>query len=104
MEPTEELELMTTERHYWVEKVEALERLEKNKDFQSLILEGYFKDKAINGVSMLANDYVKANGQRHDIMEMLVAVSQLQDYFKMVKNLGYSAKDDMEEEITSTKK
>ena len=98
MEPTE-VELETTENQYWIDKCAALERLEKNPDFQSLILEGYFKDRSINGVSMLADDGVKRQGQRPDVMEMLVAVSQLMDYFRTVKNLGSLAIDE-EEDLT----
>lgn len=99
MEPTEkEVELELTENQYWIDKCEALARLEKNPDFNSVILDGYFKDRSINGVSMLANEYVKKQGQRPDVMEMLVAVSQLMDYFKTIKNLGAVPVDSDEEE------
>lgn len=94
---TNQEEVLNVESQYWVDKADALRRLIKNPDFQSVILEGYFKDKAINGVSMLANDGVKRRGERGDIMEMLVAVSQLQDYFKVIMNLGSLAEDDMED-------
>lgn len=97
MEPTENVELEVTENQYWVDKAEALARLRKNRDFQSLILDGYFKDKAINGVSMLAKDYIKDNGKRGDVMESLVAISHLEDYFSYVNALGSVAKADMEE-------
>lgn len=96
MEPTE---LETVESQYWVDQAEALARLEKNKDFQMVVLNGYFKDKAINGVSMLAEPYVKTQGQRGDIMEDMVAISNLQYHFKMIKNLGAIAQDDMDEEL-----
>lgn len=98
MEPTENVELEMTENQYWIDKCEALKRLERNPDFQSVILEGYFHDKSINGVSMLANDNVKRQGQRGDVMEMLVAVSQLMDYFRVIKNLGAIAEDDIQDE------
>ena len=84
------------EYNYYVGMRQALERLENNPDFQKVILEGYFKDKAVNGVSMLASGYIKKNGLRADIMESLVAISQLQDYFITVKQLG--AEDDSEDE------
>ena len=45
---------------------------------------------------MLASGYIKKNGLRADIMESLVAISQLQDYFITVKQLG--AEDDSEDE------
>ena len=79
-----ELELTADELkeyNYYVGMRQALERLENNPDFQKVILDGYFKDKAVNGVSMLASGYIKKNGLRADIMESLVAISQLQDYF-----------------------
>lgn len=81
-------DLVTVENEYWVNLHNALERLEQNEDFQSVIKEGYFKDKAVNGVSLLATDYVKQSGSRGDIMEQLVAISQLEDYFAMIHNLG----------------
>ena len=94
-----ELELTADEikeYNYYVGMRQALERLENNPDFQKVILDGYFKDKAVNGVSMLASGYIKKNGLRADIMESLVAISQLQDYFITVKQLG--AEDDSEDE------
>ena len=95
----DELELTADELkeyNYYVGMRQALERLENNPDFQKVILDGYFKDKAVNGVSMLASGYIKKNGLRADIMESLVAISQLQDYFITVKQLG--AEDDSEDE------
>jgi hypothetical protein len=92
-----EKELLEVENQYWVSLHEALERLEKNEDFKAVVLDGYFKDKAINGVSLLANDYVKSNGLRSDVMEQLVAVSALQDYFKVIHNLGSTPQEDDEE-------
>ena len=94
-----ELELTAEELkeyNYYVGMRQALERLENNPDFQKVILEGYFKDKAVNGVSMLASGYIKKNGLRADVMESLVAISQLQDYFITVKQLG--TEDDSEDE------
>ena len=88
---TADLELTAEElREYnhYVGLKQALERLEQNPDFQKLILEDYFKNKPINGVSLLATDYIKKNGLRGEIMEDLVAVSKLQDYFLNIKRLG----------------
>ena len=98
MTTQEEVELEMVETQQWVSRYEALQRLEKNPDFINVISEGYIRDRALNGVSMLANEGVKRQNQRGDVMEMLVAVSALQDYFKMLKNLGAIAKEDMDEE------
>ncbi len=99
MEPTE---LETVENQYWVDMHQALKRLESNKDFKMVVLDGYFKDRAINGVSMLAEPSIKQQGQRADIMEDMVAISNLQYYFKMVKNLGAIAEDDIIEEAMNS--
>ena len=96
-----ELELTAEELkeyNYWVGMKQALERLENNPDFQKVILDGYFKDKAINGVSMLASGYIKKNGLRPDVMESLIAISQLQDFFITVKQLGTEPEEDDENE------
>ena len=89
------------EYNYYVGMRQALERLEANPDFVKVIMDGYFKDKAINGVSLLASNYIKKNGLRPDVMESLVAISQLQDYFITVKQLGAELpEEDYEDEST----
>ena len=94
---TNQDEVLNVESQYWVDKADALKRLMGNADFKSVILDGYFKDKVINSVGLLANEGIKRAGQRPDLMEELVAVSQLQYYFKMILNLGSLAEDDMED-------
>ena len=53
-----------------IQMVEALERLEKNRDFQKVILEGYMKDEVLRANSLLANHTIKAQGKRPDIIEI----------------------------------
>jgi hypothetical protein len=99
MAPTElvekansEDELIAIENQYWVDMANALNRLESGNpqpdDFKKIVTDGYFKDKAINGVSMLGTEHVRRSGVRGDIMEQLVAISHLQDYFMTIKSLG----------------
>ena len=77
----------------------ALERLKKNPDFQLVILKGYFVDKAVDGVSLLANDQIVARGNRSAVMEDLIAISSLQDHFMVIENLGAPMSvDDYDEE------
>lgn len=85
---------MLEEYNYYVGQKQALDRLETNPDFKKVILEGYFRDKAVNGVSLLATDYVRKNGLRAEIMENLVAISNLQDYFLTIKRMGTEPEDD----------
>jgi hypothetical protein len=105
MAPTElvekansEEELMAIENQYWVDMAKALDRLETGNphpdDFKKIISDGYFKDKAVNGVSMLGTEHVRRAGVRPDIMEQLVAISHLQDYFMTIKALGTAPEED----------
>lgn len=86
------------EYNYYVGMKQALDRLEQNPDFKKVILDGYFKDKAVNGVSLLATNYIKKNGLRTDVMESLIAISQLQDYFISIKQLGAEISEEEDEE------
>jgi hypothetical protein len=94
----EEMKLFEEENTYWTELANALEELEKNTYFKKLILEGYFKDFAINQTSMLATDYVRKSGSRPEIMERLVAISNLQDWFNTIKQLTTSFAEEQDEE------
>lgn len=85
---------------YWRDLKEALEQLEQDEKFQKVILQGYFKDKAVNGVSLLANPSIKAQGKRADIMEALVAISHLEDYFLTIKAMGEEPEEDVEDTLT----
>lgn len=90
--------LIEIENKEWVDKYKALVRLYDNPDFQLLILDGYFQDKAVNSVSMLANHGVIKRGERPEIMEELVAISRLQDYFITIRNLGAPMLDESGDE------
>lgn len=96
---TEDQQLLEHEEtQYWVGMQQALERLHNNPDFEKVILDGYFKDRAINGTSMLASPYVVQNGKRSEIMEDLVAISRLQDFFITIENLGTVPDDEEDQE------
>lgn len=89
-------ELESIDNSYWLELNEALDRLYNNDDFKKVIIDGYFQKKAVEGVSLLATDYVIQNNQRGSVMEELVAISNLQDYFRTIRNLGFVPEDDEE--------
>jgi hypothetical protein len=79
---------------YFVKQKQALERLEKNPDFKLLILEGYFKDRAINLVSALGSDYVRRSGTRGELIEEANSISMLQQYFITIKKMGAEIKEE----------
>lgn len=95
----EQIELETVEAQYWHDHKEALDRLRRNPDFQLVIEEGYFKDRAVEGVSLLASDYIRQSGRRPELMEVLVAISNLKQHFLMIDNLGTIPEDEELEEF-----
>ena len=97
--PTNEtVELETVSRAALVQKYEALQRLKDNKDFQTVILEGYLKEAAVAKVSLLATDYIRRNNLRGFVMEELVAISALEGYMHMIDSLGAPETEDESEE------
>ena len=97
MNTLEDQQIVEVENQYWADMWAALERLQQNKDFQKVILEGYFKDKAVNGVSLLAQDGIVQGGHRTAVMEDLIAISSLQDHFMTIENLGTIHPDEEDE-------
>ena len=87
-EVVENNELITVDNSYWVDMNESLKRLLNNEDFNKVIMTGYFKDKAVKGVSMLAQEHVVRSGARSAVMEELVAISHLEDFFITIRNIG----------------
>lgn len=98
MSNLEEQQILEVENRYWVDMWDALQRLKENKDFQKVILEGYFRDKAVNGVSLLAQDAIVSGGHRTAVMEDLIAISSLEDFFITIENLGTIPPYDEEDE------
>ena len=88
-------QLEEAEAQHLIEQYNALKRLKENKDFQKVILEGYLEAKALDSVSLLAVPAIKQRGERPEVMEDLVAISNLQYYFRMLENLGSIAEDDL---------
>jgi hypothetical protein len=85
-------ELESVDNSYWVELDKALRRLLKSEDFKKVILEGYLKEKALSGVSLLGRSDVKKRGERPDVIEELVSVANLQQYlFTVIPSLAGSA-------------
>ena len=99
MDTINQAAIESTESTYWIDQAQALERLYRNADFKEVIVKGYFEKKAVDGVSLLANDQIKRSGTRTDLMESLIAISSLKDHFNTIENLGAISVSDIEEEI-----
>jgi uncharacterized protein (UPF0264 family) len=88
-------EILTVEKEtdHAIKLGKALIRLRENQDFKDLIEEGYLREKVLASVSLLAVPQIKAQNKRPDVMEDIVAASNLQYFFQMVDNAYIEATD-----------
>ena len=67
---------------------EALKRLDKNPDFKLLIRDKYLHDSVMDNFSLLAHPAIKKNGERPDVMEEMVAKSNLNLFLLNIEMTG----------------
>lgn len=79
-----------------IELANALERLYKNPDFKTVLLDYLFKNKSLELVKGLGV-YSQSSQSYADVLVGLNAISYLQNVFDTIKDIGQSAKYDLEE-------
>lgn len=80
---------------YWIEQLEALERLEGGIDFQKVIME-ILTEQALDGVKSLTT-VLDSDGGREAIVEELVGISWLQKKLDTIKKFGEIARQNESE-------
>lgn len=75
---------------HWVSQKVMLESLQNKPYFKTLIEQGYFKDYVFELAMQLVDPQTVRDGSRNAIMERIVGVAKLQEYFDMVNALSYS--------------
>lgn len=73
------------------EKFESLSRLFKNKDFISLILEGYLQDEAVRLVHLKASAEAASPESQFKILRDLDSIGALKEYFRKIDLEGQHA-------------
>ena len=63
---------------------EALERLRSNRDFKTVILDGYFKQEAIRLVHLKADPSMQSPEMQKSIIAQMDAIGSLNQYFTAV--------------------
>lgn len=89
----EENELLTASLDHAIGMGEALKRLQRNSDFKKVITNGYLEQKVLASWSLLAVPQIKEKGHRPDIMEDLVASSNLKYFFQIIESEYEGAKN-----------
>lgn len=88
-----ETELMTASLDHAINMGEAWLRLQRNGDFKKIITNGYLKDKVLASHSLLAVPQIKDKGRRQDVIEDMIASSNLKYFFKIIEHEYEGAKN-----------
>lgn len=67
-----------------VELGNALERLKSNKDFRTIVMEGYFEKEAIRLVQAKANPSLQSAEMQRSILTQIDAIGNLNMYFTTI--------------------
>jgi len=99
-------ELFTASLDHAISMGEAWLRLQENDDFKKVITNGYLEEKVLASVSLLAVPQIKDQNRRGDVMEDLVAASNLQYFFRIIEHEYEGAKnpilsDEEEQELAN---
>ena len=102
----EHIELETASLDHAISMGEAWNRLQRNGDFKKVIMNGFCRDKVLASHSLLAVPQIKDKGQRQNVIEDMIASSNLMYFFKVIEHEYEGAKnpvlsDDEEEEIAA---
>jgi len=101
----DQIELETASLEHAIGMGEAWLRLQRNGDFKKVIMNGYLDEKVKASVSLLAVPQIKDSGRRPEIVEDIIAASNLQFYFKIIEHEYEGAKNpilsDDEEELAA---
>lgn len=88
----EEVELNIQHANALVKLGKSLDRLTNNRDFKSLIKDGYFRDEAVRLVHAKANPNTQAPEIQQDIIKQIDAIGNLAAYFRTVGQQAELAK------------
>lgn len=78
------IEANIREAKKFVEQGEALERLQANRDFKKVILDGYFEQEAIRLVHLKASPAMQSAEMQKSIVAQMDAIGSLDQYFNTV--------------------
>lgn len=74
---------------------ELLERLSSNKDFQSLILNGFLRENAIHLVNLLAHPNLQTPEKQAAIHRQMAGVGALGDHLRQIRQDAERAKESL---------
>lgn len=80
----QEIDANIREAQKYVELGNTLERLRENRDFKSIVLEGYFEKEAIRLVHLKADPSMQTPERQASILTQIDAIGAVRQYFDSV--------------------
>lgn len=87
----EQIEESNKRSQVQVDLLDSLVALQKNKDFNKVINEGYLLHEAANKVRCLASPALQGEQEQKEIMNALQGIGHLAQYFSAIYNMGNAA-------------
>lgn len=91
----EQVELTIEEAKKSIERMEALKRLRQNRDFVSLLEEGYLQEEAARLVLAKAEPALQSEEQQKMLDNMITAVGYYRQYLNKIFQFGNHAQHAM---------
>jgi|TARA_B110000914_G_scaffold187462_1_gene171957 hypothetical protein len=93
----EEIQVDIDEAKATIEMMDSLNRLGKNKDFEKIINDGYFKEEAYRLVHLKAAPAMQAPERQEALLKAIDAIGALQQHFHMIYVMGQQAQDALQQ-------
>lgn len=97
-----EIEIGKKDAQKLVDAASSVDKLMKNRDFNRVILEGYFKEEPVRLTGLLADPEFQSPEAQKEIIDSLRSISLLRQYLNTRAFIGDQAKaaiDDMDNVI-----
>lgn len=92
----EQVELTIEQAEKQIEAMKALDRLKENKDFKTLILDGYLKDEASRVVLAKAEPGLQEEGTQAQLLRMIDGIGYFRQYLNKIFQFGAMAERTLE--------
>jgi hypothetical protein len=94
----EDLEVSINEAKQHISKMQAMQRLISNPDFNQVITEGYFEKEASRLVLLKADPNMQKDSDQNMINKAIDSIGYLRQYFTSVMQFGRMAEKAMKED------
>jgi hypothetical protein len=92
-----QVEASVEEAKELIAKSDALARLEKNKDFKFLVMDGLLEKDAVRSVMLLASPGLARDEDRTQVQNRIDMIGNLYNYFHYVHQQGNDAREGLAE-------